>query len=273
MHNVVKTEDFRAAKRVRAPKTMQIAVDGGMVSITVGLQDAEGNYLTTVDISPDDSSRAPGVDGRVWTIHPDDGSGAVRLVRQPERSPEVLVYHRTTPEAAQEILTTGIWKSEELLGGRPVVFLSNRPNGYASGHGDALMELVLPDSILRIDDEYEDGEEHYWVNPDDIPAGATNGLHTLDFIVDGEPYKLTAWVSGMRVAVPEWPVLWQADSLIVSHALTRKIAAVATSSMDTLLWTTTNGQTVKIRSILGTKRDDLMADLAELLAKASLPGK
>lgn len=71
------------------------------------------------------------------------------------------VYHRTSPDAAREILRTRTLVSLENTG---EVFVSNRRDGHATGHGAAVVVLDIPRDVLRVDDWFPDGEAHYAVH-------------------------------------------------------------------------------------------------------------
>lgn len=83
----------------------------------------------------------------------------------------MILYHRTTVEAARAIRDTGAWLSREK--DSPVYF-SNRPDGQAEGYGDTVLAVDVPDNLPTIDDEFPDGEEHYT-----IPAGAIRPEYIL----------------------------------------------------------------------------------------------
>lgn len=68
----------------------------------------------------------------------------------------MILYHYTTPEAAERIRATGT-----MVGLEDGLFFTNRRGGYASGYGAAVVELHVPDALLQLDDEFPDGEQHF----------------------------------------------------------------------------------------------------------------
>jgi len=80
------------------------------------------------------------------------------------RSKYIDLYHRTSTEAAKKILKDGFSKGKE--GGR--VYFSTRPHGQAEGYGNTVVHVRVPLSIAHLDDEFPDGEQHYWVDYRDL---------------------------------------------------------------------------------------------------------
>jgi hypothetical protein len=66
------------------------------------------------------------------------------------------VFHHTSLEAAKRIVETGT-----MTGLEDGLFFTNRAGGHASGYGAATVEMSIPDHLLQLDDEFQDGEEHY----------------------------------------------------------------------------------------------------------------
>jgi hypothetical protein len=61
-------------------KLLHIETDGCIVNIRVGLTDSEGRRVTSVEILPEDETRAPDLDGHYWHL---DGHVNSRVIRQP----------------------------------------------------------------------------------------------------------------------------------------------------------------------------------------------
>lgn len=81
----------------------------------------------------------------------------------------LALYHRTTTEAARAILATGRFESKE----QGYVFFSNRASSdYADGYGTAVVRVVVREDAAELDDEFQDGEEHYRVHSRNIPREA-----------------------------------------------------------------------------------------------------
>jgi hypothetical protein len=51
------------------------------------------------------------------------------------------------------------------------VFVSSRPDGYITGYGVAVVALEIPEHLLELDDEFQDGESHYRVEAGQIEPG------------------------------------------------------------------------------------------------------
>ena len=70
------------------------------------------------------------------------------------------LYHRTSPEKATEIHTTGRWTSLE---NTQEAYFSNRRDGQAVGYGTAVVHVRVPEAWAELDDEFPDGEQHFRV--------------------------------------------------------------------------------------------------------------
>lgn len=73
------------------------------------------------------------------------------------------LFHRTTPEAAARIRSTGVFTSLENTG---EIFCSTvRDSDHTAGYGSAVIHIRVPAGLARLDDEFEldDGtwESHY----------------------------------------------------------------------------------------------------------------
>lgn len=97
-----------------------------------------------------------------------DGSPLEDLTGQPVPRNEdgtVTLYHRTTLEAANRIRETGRFVSAE---NTDEVFLSTTREGNAEGYGDAVVEVKVDPSIVRLDDAFQNGEVHVAVKSRDL---------------------------------------------------------------------------------------------------------
>ena len=75
------------------------------------------------------------------------------------------LFHRTTPEAAARIRSTGVFTSLENTG---EIFCSTaRDSDHTAGYGSAVIHIRVPAGQARLDDEFErdDGtyEQHFAV--------------------------------------------------------------------------------------------------------------
>lgn len=71
------------------------------------------------------------------------------------------LYHRTSPEAADEIQRTRRMTSKEHDGS---VYFSTHQHGQGEGYGTAVVHVRVPEHLAELDDEFPDGEQHYRVN-------------------------------------------------------------------------------------------------------------
>ena len=70
------------------------------------------------------------------------------------------LFHRTSREEADRILSGGKWRSLE----SPArIYFSTVVTGQNAGYGEAVLWVTVPDSLCELDDEFPDGEQHYAV--------------------------------------------------------------------------------------------------------------
>jgi len=78
------------------------------------------------------------------------------------------LYHRTTPEAAAEIVRTGSFRKPVLSGHsahyRDHVWASTHKSGQADGYGSAVVAFDVKPEHAELDDEFPNGEKHYTVH-------------------------------------------------------------------------------------------------------------
>lgn len=86
------------------------------------------------------------------------------MTGQGARAP-LHLYHRTTAANAARIRATGRWLSRE---NTRAVYLSTRSDGHASGYGDTVVHVIVPEEWCELDDEFPDGEQHYRVHVDKL---------------------------------------------------------------------------------------------------------
>ena len=72
----------------------------------------------------------------------------------------MILYHRTTVEAASGIRESGLWESRE----QGWVFFSTHRDGYADGYDAAVLAVDVPEHLAELDDEFQTGEQHYRVH-------------------------------------------------------------------------------------------------------------
>lgn len=103
---------------------------------------------------------------------PADAPGAwVRAAIDAMTTPATLrLYHRTTPEAAAAIVTTGRWQSYE----NGWCYFSTARDGEAIAYGTVVLGVEVPADVALLDDEWSDGETgavleaHYRVHARDL---------------------------------------------------------------------------------------------------------
>lgn len=85
----------------------------------------------------------------------------------------LVLYHRTSRSAAETIGKQGRFLSRE----RDEVCFSNRESGrYSVDYGEATVRVEVPEVWTTLDDEFEDGEQHYRVNARDIKPAWITGV-------------------------------------------------------------------------------------------------
>ena len=81
---------------------------------------------------------------------------------------EILtLHHRTSPDKAATIRQTGFNSKIKTSFGTEVYF-STKPDGEATGYGSELVSIEIPEQYANLDDEFPDGEQHYWVAAKDL---------------------------------------------------------------------------------------------------------
>lgn len=70
---------------------------------------------------------------------------------------KIRVYHRTTVEGIEGIRRRGFTSQENTN----ELFVSTARSGQNVGYGDRVVILDVPENLLRLDDEFPDGEQHY----------------------------------------------------------------------------------------------------------------
>ena len=78
------------------------------------------------------------------------------------------LYHRTSPANAAVIRRAGFTSKIKTNLGTEVYF-STKPDGAAStSYGTEVVSVEIPEQYANLDDEFPDGEQHYWVTAKDI---------------------------------------------------------------------------------------------------------
>ena len=91
-----------------------------------------------------------------------------QYIRKILNEENITLYHRTSPDQAELIKRTGLFDSKIKTQFGTEVYFSNRPDGEGAGYGDALVSVEIPIQYANLDDEFPDGEQHYWVSAKDI---------------------------------------------------------------------------------------------------------
>ncbi|WP_301851093.1 hypothetical protein [Rhodococcus pyridinivorans] len=85
----------------------------------------------------------------------------------------MLLYHRTSKLAADEIIANRSWRSRE---NTQEVYFSSIPDGQTEGYGAVVVCVDVPESVAELEDEFPDGEQHFRVAVSDL-AGLPVSLH------------------------------------------------------------------------------------------------
>jgi GNAT superfamily N-acetyltransferase len=155
------SEDFSALSRIMLEFVDYLMGEHAAVATKILASSLTAAYLGRLPVLEIDTSVAPSssvgergpwaeVDGE--PIEDLDGN------RFPlNRDGTLSLYHRTSIEAARSIRENGRFASKE---GQEVYF-STRTEGYATGYGEAVVEIrVAPALIDHIDDAFHGGEVH-----------------------------------------------------------------------------------------------------------------
>ena len=81
---------------------------------------------------------------------------------------EVVLYHRTSPEIAEEINRSGEFKSKIKTNLGKDLYFSNRRDGQISGYGEGLVVVKINKKYLNLDDQFSSGEKHYMITLNDF---------------------------------------------------------------------------------------------------------
>src|SRR5215212_3272695 len=81
------------------------------------------------------------------------------------RGATVILYHHTTPTAAQTIAQQRRFESDlRGRGGHPCAYFTTELGGHADGRGSGVVTVEVPDEVdldQWLDDEFPSGERHY----------------------------------------------------------------------------------------------------------------
>ncbi|WP_336794165.1 hypothetical protein [Gordonia malaquae] len=75
----------------------------------------------------------------------------------------MILYHRTSREAAEAIVASGTWVSKEH---DQSIYFSTTPTGAIDGYGEVVLRVDVDPDVAVLDDEFPDGELHYRVHAD-----------------------------------------------------------------------------------------------------------
>ena len=122
-----------------------IAESYGMNASTTSIPNSSENVKTKLEerVTGDDLLNAQDLIEEIRTV-----GGEV------DENGYVTVYHRTTENAKEKILSTGIMTAKE-----DGVFFSTKPNGQIEGYGSAIIKMSIPIEKLVLDDIF-DNEAH-----------------------------------------------------------------------------------------------------------------
>ena len=79
-------------------------------------------------------------------------------------SAKLDLYHRTTPEAAEQIN-----KQKSMNIGKEntgeTYWSTHKDSDQAEGYGQGVVHIRVPENVAELDDEFPSGEQHYRVHP------------------------------------------------------------------------------------------------------------
>jgi len=102
----------------------------------------------------------------------------------------MTVYHRTTPEQAEQIRKTGVFTPKE-----DGIFFSTSPRGQAEGYGTEVVEMKIPANELQLDDLFDD-EAHLR-----LPAKANKPNNIGRYLAGGAAITATGAASANSYGV------------------------------------------------------------------------
>jgi len=85
----------------------------------------------------------------------------------------ITLYHFTDPSTVQKIKDSNSFKTNIETSMGKEVYFSTKKDGQAKGYGDSFVTVEIPEEYTNLDDEFPDGEQHYWVDSDDLKKYGT----------------------------------------------------------------------------------------------------
>lgn len=99
-------------------------------------------------------------------LGPGSANQDIQQVAMHREAAHLDLYHRTTPEAAEEIRQTRSMRSKENTGETYwSTFRGDEPDAQTGGYGHGVVHIRVPEHLAEIEDEFPSGEEHYRVHP------------------------------------------------------------------------------------------------------------
>lgn len=134
----------------------------------------------SITVENPDSGRMVGIDAcdSCWA---EAVARGLHLAQFDTQGQTLVLYHRTSNEAATTIARTRRFLSKEEGALPDGVYFSNRETGsYSVDYGEAVVRVEVPEVWAQLDDEFDDGEKHYRVHARDIdPAWITGVMRPL----------------------------------------------------------------------------------------------
>lgn len=153
------------------------------------------------DVAP--ALKARGVSGDALSNNVDLASELIDNGATVNPDGTVRLYHRTTPEAAQQIIATG-----KMRGAEDGVFFSTAPSGQAEGFGSAVVPVDVPLERLQLDDVF--GNEAHVRIPTSRPGATVDvnvapsaGQRTAADVTRGAGNAIVKGEGGLSAELPE----------------------------------------------------------------------
>jgi len=85
----------------------------------------------------------------------------------------ITLYHFTDPSSVQKIKDSNSFETNIETSMGKEVYFSTKKDGQAKGYGNSFVAVEIPEEYTNLDDEFPDGEQHYWVDADDLKKYGT----------------------------------------------------------------------------------------------------
>jgi hypothetical protein len=176
-------------------------------------------------------------------------------------SEEILtLHHRTSPDKAATIRQAGFNSKIKTSFGTEVYF-STKPDGEATGYGSELVSIEIPEQYANLDDEFPDGEQHYWVAAKDLARfGRLLNEDAMGFVHDLAAADSEFGEDGVDFFGGD---PGKGGGRAIKRAFNANADHKWLSTLDTVHWT---GEIYNMEALVGRGKDELSATM-------TLPGE